>query len=60
MFVRSGNKRELETWEEVRMVEKEISWPGGPADLKKSGRELETREGFEAKKFGNNKHAYQA
>ena len=42
------------------MVEKEISWPGGAADLKKSGRKLENREGFEAEEFGNGKHAYQA
>ena len=30
MFVRPGNERALETWEEVRTVEKEI-WPGGTA-----------------------------
>ena len=31
MFVRPGNERALETWEEVRTVEKEILWPGGTA-----------------------------
>ena len=29
-------------------------------DLKKSGRKLQTREGFEVEEFGNNKRAYQA
>ena len=43
--MRPGNERALETWEDVRTVEKEISWPGGAGTAGRRSKEVWSEPG---------------